>query len=596
MKKLDLHILASLLIMGAGFQTAAAQEDEALVFGYSGDVAIGLGTSDKSITKVAGAIEIPAELSKAWVGANLTGVNIGYGYSTEKIVTVFLTEALDKEPFYTQEAVVTNQGGWNKVTFDVPQKITGEDFYVGYSVPYSATTQKPIGIDNIKTDNPYSAFVNTYDEWEDIGKFYGSVCLRIVMEGDNLPQNSIEATNLQLPGLVELSKPFAASMEVYNDGVKTVQDLTVKCLINGEEVSGTVVTLLEGPIPSGEHGTVEISNIVCPQTGKELKVEIEVTEVNGEEDESYIDNNVSGSINCAAKTFYQQMLVEEFTGTWCGYCPIGLVGMAYMKEHYGNQGFNGIAVHNGDDMTVPSYSSFATTYSQGSYPSALINRSIYFLEPSSEVMEAYFKEVTKYPSIAGVELEAQYVEQENVVKVKSLSEFSFDEENANYAMAYVIVEDNVGPYTQTNYFAGGANGGLEGWSNKPTKAENTYYNEVARIIKTTYGIEGSIPSAVKASTEYEYQTELSCEEVENIEECEVIALLIDKNTGVVVNSTKASIENSNTGIQGIESDSESGRISVYNLQGVKVLETMNSQDLNTLSKGIYIINGKKYKL
>lgn len=47
------------------------------------------------------------------------------------------------------------------------------------------------------------------------------------------------------------------------------------------------------------------------------------------------------------------------------------------------------------------------------------------------------------------------------------------------------------------------------------------------------------------------------------------------------------------GVEGIAAEAQDGRIVVYNLNGVKVLDTKNVEELNSLAKGLYIINGKK---
>ncbi|MCH5242005.1 MAG: hypothetical protein J1F67_06235 [Muribaculaceae bacterium] len=588
--------IISLSILALSAISVYAQADEeALVFGYCGAYSSSLGSTDAKITEEKAAIEIPEDLAKTWAGALLTKVNIGYGQSSVDEITVFLAESLDSEPFYTQTATMEVEGGWNIVTLDSPYTIPEKGFFVGYSAKVNSPSDKPIGMDNIKTSNPYSSFVNTYDEWEEVGKFYGSVCIKIAMVGDNLPQNSVEVSDLKLPELVEVGQPFYAEFTIYNDGVKTVKEVALNCTVNGVSIENTEVSIENGPITSGEIGKVRVSGLKSDIGGKNQPVVIEVTCVNSQVEESYFDNKVSGTVNSADKSFRQQMVVEEFTGTWCGWCPIGLVGMAYMKENYGNEGFNGIAVHNGDEMQVPSYSSFATTFSEGQYPSALINRSIYILEPSIETLSYYFGELTKFPTYAGfTDLSATYINGNDgnpgEIAVSSTVEFSFDEQNARYAVAYVIVEDNVGPYTQTNYFSGGQEQ-LDGWSDKPSKVPDTYYNEVGRLIETTYGINGSVPSEIKAGTEYNYQRSLSCEYVENISECEIIALLLDKNTGEVVNSAKTSISNTNAGVGAIEK--EDGKAVVYSLQGLKVLETDDATQIRNLRKGIYIINGKK---
>lgn len=50
------------------------------------------------------------------------------------------------------------------------------------------------------------------------------------------------------------------------------------------------------------------------------------------------------------------------------------------------------------------------------------------------------------------------------------------------------------------------------------------------------------------------------------------------------------------GIESIVSPEEDGVYKVYNLQGVKVMETKDATEINGLAKGIYIVNGKKVAL
>ena len=63
-------------------------------------------------------------------------------------------------------------------------------------------------------------------------------------------------------------------------------------------------------------------------------------------------------------------LVEEYTGLWCGWCPLGYVALETMKERRGDL-FVAAAYHNGDDMAFDG----KTPNSPGGYPSAYVNRS-----------------------------------------------------------------------------------------------------------------------------------------------------------------------------------------------------------------------------
>ena len=63
---------------------------------------------------------------------------------------------------------------------------------------------------------------------------------------------------------------------------------------------------------------------------------------------------------------------EEATGTWCGWCPRGAVFLEQMANDYSDH-FVGVAVHNGDPMTVDTYDEAIGGFISG-YPSMLVDR------------------------------------------------------------------------------------------------------------------------------------------------------------------------------------------------------------------------------
>ena len=52
------------------------------------------------------------------------------------------------------------------------------------------------------------------------------------------------------------------------------------------------------------------------------------------------------------------------------------------------------------------------------------------------------------------------------------------------------------------------------------------------------------------------------------------------------------VKNETTGIEEITTKEDTECV-VYNVAGIKVLDTKNANDLNTLKNGIYIVNGQK---
>ena len=66
-------------------------------------------------------------------------------------------------------------------------------------------------------------------------------------------------------------------------------------------------------------------------------------------------------------TTQHRPLIEEYTGTWCGWCPRGFTGMEMLRETFGED-FIGVAIHNQDPMAVLTTSQYPSNI-QG-FPSA----------------------------------------------------------------------------------------------------------------------------------------------------------------------------------------------------------------------------------
>lgn len=89
------------------------------------------------------------------------------------------------------------------------------------------------------------------------------------------------------------------------------------------------------------------------------------------------DENVSGGTSIDVDgtvegTFTQKVLMEDFTGAWCGWCPRVAWAMEQVEDF--SEDAIGVAIHNGDayNYTGPFSNSIQSITS--SYPTAYINR------------------------------------------------------------------------------------------------------------------------------------------------------------------------------------------------------------------------------
>ncbi len=215
-------------------------------------------------------------------------------------------------------------------------------------------------------------------------------------------------------------------------------------------------------------------------------VQIEVIDLNaGMADESPCNSKTSGRMLGVTPVPGKSVIVEEGTGTWCGWCPRGAVFLDRLVEKYGDR-FIGIAVHNGDPMVVPGYD--GQLGFQG-YPAATVMRKsadpgfaiqahleLPFLQYMSEGMAAEFE--------VGAEWDA---DNDRLLHV-SLLVTAHERLTRLNSIAMMMLEDGVtgtgSGYAQANYYAGGANGEMGGYENLPSvvPASQMVYDHVARAI------------------------------------------------------------------------------------------------------------------
>ena len=78
-------------------------------------------------------------------------------------------------------------------------------------------------------------------------------------------------------------------------------------------------------------------------------------------------------ISNVPSAFTKKVLIEEFTGAWCGYCPDG----AHIVESIINDNNGkvvGVSLHSGDAMEVAHTNFLETTYQNTGYPSGMVDR------------------------------------------------------------------------------------------------------------------------------------------------------------------------------------------------------------------------------
>lgn len=237
-------------------------------------------------------------------------------------------------------------------------------------------------------------------------------------------------------------------------------------------------------------------------------------------------------------SFKRKVVVEEGTGTWCGWCPRGIVGLRETFERHPDD-FIPIAVHVQDEMYTDDYMPLIEQ-KFGNYPICIMNRR-YVFDPNAEAIEYYFG-IGSETSNAAIKMSAQWVDEtKKEVKVNTATSFAYDMPD-DYRIAYVITENKVGPYSQVNYYSGGSGGEMGGFENEPNKV-SIYFDHVARSISNVNGTRRTVPEGPLGGEVYQYSHVLEIpDNVQNIENIELTVLLINQETLFIENADRISMK------------------------------------------------------
>lgn len=273
---------------------------------------------------------------------------------------------------------------------------------------------------------------------------------------------------------------FYAEVGVQNQSNETVQSIEIQG-IHGESSHTAAFTNLD--MAPGQTLNFEISDSFVVEAGVRSST-LKITEFNGKEtDGTPEDDEVQIAIEPVVPAPGKMVLIEEGTGTWCGWCPRGAVTLERMKSNY-SQFSIGVAVHVGDVMEAAGYSEEMGNKYFSSFPSGQVNRTHKSDMFYTLTEHLFYEEIVKSPS-ATMAMAAQ----QNGNDLKVTVDYSFlSEVPEDWRVVCLLVEDHVTgstkEYIQSNFYAGGDKGAMGGYENLPDyiAAADMVYDHVVRSV------------------------------------------------------------------------------------------------------------------
>ena len=208
-----------------------------------------------------------------------------------------------------------------------------------------------------------------------------------------------------------------------------------------------------------------------------------------------MSSSVSKTVPSAITT---KVLIEQMTGTWCGWCVDGTLRLNNLLTAYPNK-VVGAIIHQGDAMqNLSIYNSINSTYRVDGFPSGMVNR-----KPSSSsgdiVMDRgeWSNNVTSalaQPVSMGLGIDASI--SGNILNVM-LHVANKTETTESYSVVAYLLEDGL-VYSQKNYYSNLAGASTHPFYSQPATITNYVHNKVVRkMITDDAGI--GLPAAAKGA-------------------------------------------------------------------------------------------------
>ena len=344
-----------------------------------------------------------------------------------------------------------------EVALPSPCQIPASGVYVGYSFTITSVSSDA---DNYPVAFAEDAEPNTLllrtssavPSWSDLySNDFGKLLLKVLLEGDFL-ENAATPSDL---GNVYLTvgETGTAKVTVTNSGSEPLTNFDYTITTDGVE-SAPQHAELKNPVAFAAKGEAEIS---IPAEGEQSMKEkvLTITKVNGADNQAS-KTTANFTLYSLSEIVDRNVLVEEFTGTGCGYCPRGLVGMEKLRATFGDR-FIGVGIHqyNSNDAMYINPNSYARLNFQGA-PSCYLDRK-YELDPyygnSSDICDDFRAEMA-VPAMANLQVAGQWNANESQVTARAMVNPLFADQN--YSVEFVLIADGLtgsgSGWNQANYY------------------------------------------------------------------------------------------------------------------------------------------------
>lgn len=483
----------------------------------------------------------------------------------------------------TYTATVEDGVAW--VTLDEPYEITEEGVYAGYSFnvdELTDATMYPVYVGaGGNPDGLYMRSEKTYRAWKTFSEDYSlSSTLTVALITPDY-ENAVGISEVRTTR-AKIGEESCIDVVVCNHGTSQVESVGYTYEADGKTGEGECT--LATPL-SADYNSQALVSLPMPafDSKGQKQVSFTITKVNGQENQE-LNPSGSGVINVLSVVPVHRAVMEEYTGTWCGYCARGYAALEYLNKHYPDN-FIALAYHNKDQMAI--MSSYPASIS--GFPGATVDRGDvvdpYHGYSAVEFgIEKIWLSRCEEISPAAIDVEAEWLDDDNIAVTANVT--FVEEPDDNYLLAYYLVEDRMSGTTsswmQANYFGGDHKieyiEEMDRFINGDKYVLGLEFDDVVVMTSNMYGEPGSL-DGVEFDVPYSHTYEFNAvSEAPNIQGNPVVldkswlravALIIDKTTGRIVNAAKTGYIHG-ASVDGMEHEANMSSVEYYDLNGKRV--------------------------
>jgi PKD repeat protein len=318
----------------------------------------------------------------------------------------------------------------------------------------------------------------------------------------------LSLNTVNLPTILNLENvPFSISGIVANTGNESIENFQFNYQVDGgeifaEDVSGINPPLLNGVSMTTEHGTPWL-----PDAAGVYEVKVWVSNPNGNPDQYNNNDTITSFVSVISEILDNRIvLMEEATGTWCGYCPSGQLEVAFTLDSLNQEKTRviGIALHGGDQFQTTAGDEIISAYGGGAYPSGWVDRFRFFGEQNVSLAQGTWfyraEERIEDDAPLNVDLDVSYNPTTRLLDITENAMVMANAEGDFRFNCYILEDGLIAP--QSNYYNNLQGHPYYGMGNP---IPEFVHNHVLRqIIGETWGTQGQLPSSIVAGDNYSH--------------------------------------------------------------------------------------------